>query len=92
MRRVLKIKGMMCVHCEARVKKALEAIPGTEVCLQIERLFMVGGNFGRTIDDGCAKFEDSRVSKDLEYHFVTDTVGISLRDSHANFPFLFHML
>ena len=23
----LKIEGMMCPHCEARVKKALEAIP-----------------------------------------------------------------
>ena len=24
----LKIEGMMCPHCEARVKKALEAVPG----------------------------------------------------------------
>jgi len=24
----LKIEGMMCPHCEARVKKTLEAIPG----------------------------------------------------------------
>ena len=25
----LKIKGMMCGHCEARIKKALEALDGT---------------------------------------------------------------
>jgi Cu2+-exporting ATPase len=30
MTRTLKIEGMMCAHCEARVKKALEAIPGVE--------------------------------------------------------------
>ena len=24
----MNIEGMMCAHCEARVKKALEAVPG----------------------------------------------------------------
>ena len=28
MKKTLNIEGMMCCHCEARVKKALEAIPG----------------------------------------------------------------
>ena len=28
MQKTLKVEGMMCVHCEARVKKALEAIEG----------------------------------------------------------------
>ena len=28
MKRTIKIEGMMCPHCEARVKKALEALPG----------------------------------------------------------------
>ena len=28
MKKTLKIKGMMCPHCEATVKKALEAVPG----------------------------------------------------------------
>ena len=27
MEKTLKIEGMMCAHCEARVKKALEALP-----------------------------------------------------------------
>ena len=26
----LKIEGMMCPHCEARVKKALEAVEGVD--------------------------------------------------------------
>lgn len=28
MTKTMKIEGMMCPHCEARVKKALEAIDG----------------------------------------------------------------
>lgn len=28
MEKTLKIEGMMCPHCEMRVKKALEAVPG----------------------------------------------------------------
>ena len=30
MERTMKIEGMMCPHCEARVKKTLEAIEGVE--------------------------------------------------------------
>ena len=30
MTKTLKVEGMMCSHCEARVKKVLEAIPGVE--------------------------------------------------------------
>lgn len=28
MEKILKVEGMMCAHCEAHVKKALEALPG----------------------------------------------------------------
>ena len=30
MTKTMKVEGMMCAHCEARVKKVLEAIPGVE--------------------------------------------------------------
>ncbi len=30
MRKTLRVSGMMCTHCEARVKKALEAVEGVE--------------------------------------------------------------
>ena len=33
MTKTLKVEGMMCMHCEARVKKALEAVPGVESAL-----------------------------------------------------------
>jgi copper chaperone CopZ len=28
MEKIIKVEGMMCMHCEAHVKKALEALPG----------------------------------------------------------------
>ena len=28
MKKTMKIEGMMCTHCQARVKKALEAVDG----------------------------------------------------------------
>ena len=31
MEKTLKVEGMMCPHCEATVKKALEAIDGVSV-------------------------------------------------------------
>ena len=31
MQKTMKIEGMMCPHCEARVKKTLEGIEGVEV-------------------------------------------------------------
>ena len=30
MTKTMKIEGMMCMHCEARVKKVLEALDGVE--------------------------------------------------------------
>lgn len=30
MEKTIRIEGMMCPHCEAAVKKALEALPGVE--------------------------------------------------------------
>ena len=30
LQRTVKVKGMMCEHCEARVKNALEALPQVE--------------------------------------------------------------
>lgn len=30
MKKTMKIEGMMCGHCEARVKKCLEALEGVE--------------------------------------------------------------
>ena len=38
MTKTMKIEGMMCPHCEARVKKALEALDGvTEAAVSHEQ-------------------------------------------------------
>ena len=38
MKKVLKVEGMMCMHCVAHVKKALEAIDGVkEADVSLER-------------------------------------------------------
>lgn len=38
MEKTMKIEGMMCGHCEARVKKCLEAVPGvTEAAVSHEQ-------------------------------------------------------
>lgn len=35
---ILKIEGMMCGHCAARVEKALKAVPGVEaVSISLEK-------------------------------------------------------
>ena len=36
MTKTMKIEGMMCGHCEARVKKTLEAIAGVEEAAERE--------------------------------------------------------
>ena len=33
MEKIIKVEGMMCMHCEAHVKKALEALPGVEMAV-----------------------------------------------------------
>lgn len=33
MEKTIKIKGMMCGHCEATMKKALEAVDGVETAV-----------------------------------------------------------
>ena len=40
MTKTLKIEGMMCMHCEAHVKKALEGLDGV---LSAEVSFKTGG-------------------------------------------------
>ena len=37
MKKTMKIEGMMCGHCEARVKKALEAIDGVSAEVSHEK-------------------------------------------------------
>ncbi|MBQ9819882.1 MAG: heavy-metal-associated domain-containing protein, partial [Bacteroidales bacterium] len=44
MKKEIKIEGMMCEHCAARVKKALEKLPGVaaEVSLEAKNAVITG--------------------------------------------------
>lgn len=68
MKRTIKIEGMMCPHCEARVKKALEALPGvTEAVASHEA--------GTAVVTLCEPVEDEALKKAVEEQDYT-VVGI----------------
>jgi Cu2+-exporting ATPase len=66
MKKTLKIEGMMCGHCEARVKKALEALP------QVERA-EVSHEAGTAVVTLSAALEDSALRKAVEDQDYTVT-------------------
>ena len=37
MEKIMKIEGMMCMHCVSHVKKALESIPGVKADVDLEK-------------------------------------------------------
>jgi Cu2+-exporting ATPase len=60
MKKVIKIEGMMCAHCEATVKKALEAIDGVSSAVASH-------------EKGIAEVElETEVSDDILTKAVTD--------------------
>ncbi|MDD3254035.1 MAG: heavy metal translocating P-type ATPase [Lachnospiraceae bacterium] len=63
MTKTMKIEGMMCGHCEARVKKALEAIPGvTEAAVSHE-----AGNAVVTLNEEVASDVLKKAVEDQDY-------------------------
>ena len=46
MEKTIKVEGMMCMHCEAHVKKALEAVPGVAAAVASHK----AGNVVITLD------------------------------------------
>ena len=59
----LKIEGMMCPHCEARVKKALEALDGVESAL-------VSHEAGTAVVTGSAGFEEMKAAVEAQDYKV----------------------
>ncbi len=59
MTKTLKVEGMMCENCEARVKKALEAVPGVENAI-------VDRNTGTAVVTLSAPVEDKDLSAAVE--------------------------
>ena len=63
MERTLKIEGMMCKHCEARVKKALEALEGVESAV-------VSHEAGTAVVTGTADFETMKAAVEAQDYKV----------------------
>lgn len=59
MEKTVKIEGMMCAHCEARVKKALEELP------QVEKA-EVSHKTGSAVVTLCEPLEDAVLKKTVE--------------------------
>ena len=59
----LKIEGMMCPHCEARVKKALEALDGVESAV-------VSHVEGTAVVTGSADFETMKAAVEAQDYKV----------------------
>ena len=59
MTKTIHIEGMMCGHCEAAVKKALEALPGVEAA-------EVSHTAGTAVVTLSAGVEDAALTKAVE--------------------------
>lgn len=55
LRRIVKVKGMMCEHCEARVKSALEALPQVESVKADHKTGTVDVELNATVDNKVLK-------------------------------------
>ena len=67
MTETVKIKGMMCEHCEATVKKALEQLDGVESAV-------VSHDNGTAVLELSKPVEDDAIRKaieDKDYEFVS---------------------
>ena len=59
MEKTIKVEGMMCEHCEARVKKAMEALPFVESAAPSHESNTV-------VLTLCGEFEEAAVKKAVE--------------------------
>ena len=67
MKKVMKIEGMMCGHCEAAVKKALEALPQvTEAVVSHEKGTAVVALNGEIADEMLKKAVEDKDYKVLD--------------------------
>ena len=59
MEKTIKIQGMMCGHCEATVKKALEALPFVESA-------RASHDAGEAVVTLCGELDEAAVRKAIE--------------------------
>ena len=66
MEKTMKIEGMMCPHCEARVKKCLEALPQVDTAVVSHE----AGTAVLTLNAEIADSELKRVVEDQGYTVI----------------------
>lgn len=69
MKKTMKIEGMMCGHCEARVKKCLEAIPGVQEAVVSHEAGTAVVSLANDVDDDTLK----KAVEEQDYR-VTDII------------------
>ena len=67
MTKTMKIEGMMCGHCEARVKKALEAVEGVQEAVVSHE----AGNAVVTLSSDVADEVLKKAVEDQDYEVVS---------------------
>ena len=67
MTKTMKINGMMCGHCEARVKKVLEALPQVEEAVVSHET----GTAVLTLAEDIANDELKKVIEDQDYEVIS---------------------
>ena len=66
MKKTVKIEGMMCPHCEAAVKKALEAVDGVETATPNHETNSAEITFTTSVDDEKIK----KAVEDAGYKYI----------------------
>ena len=67
MEKTMKIEGMMCPHCEARVKKTLEALPQVEEAQVSWQEGTAVVKLARKVDDSILK----KAVEDQDYQVIS---------------------
>ena len=67
MTKTMEINGMMCAHCEAAVKKALEALPGVESAAVSHEAGTAVVTLSADVDDAVLK----KAVEDKDYEVVS---------------------
>ena len=65
-KKTIKVEGMMCEHCENRVKKTLEAIDGIEAVTADHKKDTVVMEMSKDVDESVIK----AAIEDQDYKFI----------------------
>ena len=66
MKETINVNGMMCMHCEMHVKKALEALDGVEAAAPDHTVGKVELTLSAAVDEGALK----KAVEDAGYEFA----------------------